>query len=82
MFKVTGSRYNECTSVADPGPLMLGVLDRWTRTVKYITDTNGANQFPYRKQDTILAYIATPRAFGFLVSEWVFLFKKANVPGA
>ena len=27
---------------------MLGVLDRWTRTVKYITDTNSANQFPYR----------------------------------
>ena len=38
-----------CTleTVADPEPLMLGVLDRWTPS-QYNTDTNSANQFTYR----------------------------------
>ena len=75
--------------VADPGPLMLGVLDRWTPTVNVLQTlivqiSFHIEQCPIKARDPISLY-TTPlsiwpsgfRDFFFIL----FCLKKTNVPG-
>ena len=77
-------------AVADPGPLMLGVLDRWTPTVNILQTQIAQISFhielcPIEARYSISLY-TTP------LSSWLsgfadfffnlFCLKKANVPGA
>ena len=71
--------------VADPGPLMLGVLDTDSQR---LTDTNSTNQFPYRtvshrsKRLNKLIY-HSPEHLAFWIQRFFFhfiLFKKSKWP--
>ena len=76
-------------SVADLGPLMLGVLDRWTPTVNILQTQIAQISFhielcPIEARDSIGLY-TTPLSIwfsGFRDFFQFILFKKANVPGA
>ena len=75
-------------SVADPGPLMLGVLDRWTPTVNVLQTLIAqisfhTEQCPIEARNPISLY-TTPLSIwpsGFRDFFHFILFKKANVPG-
>ena len=84
------NNYFDCMlTVADPGPLMLGVLDRWTPTVNKLQTQIAQISFhielcPIEARYSISLY-TTPLSiwlsgFGDFLS--IILFKKANVPGA
>ena len=76
--------------VADAGPLMLGVLDRWTPTVNILQAQIAQISFhielcPIEARYSISLY-TTPLSiwltgFGDFFYQFI-LFKKANVPGA
>ena len=80
-------------SVADPGPLMLGVLDRWTPTVNILQTQIAQISFhvelcPIEARYSISLYTTFLSIWlsGFGVFLFVFffqfiLFKKVNVPG-
>ena len=78
-------------AVADPGPLMLGVLDRWTRTVNILQTQIAQISFhielcPIEARYSISLY-TTPLSIWLsgIGDNFFFqfiLFKKANVPGA
>ena len=75
-------------SVADPGPLMLGVLDRWTPTVNFQLTLIAQISFhielrPIEARYSISLY-TTPLSIwlsGFRDFFQFILFKKANVSG-
>ena len=54
--------------VADPGPLMLGVLDRWTPTVNILQTQIAQISFHIElcpiEARSLLAYIPLPSGFG------------------
>ena len=75
-------------TVADPGPHMLGVLDRWTPTVNILLTLIAQISFhiklcPIEARYSISLY-TTPLSIwlsGFRDVFQFILFKKANVPG-
>ena len=76
-----------CT-VADPGPLMLGVLDRWTPTVNILLTLIAQISFhielcPIEARYSISLYTTLLSIWlsGFRDFFKTILFKKANVPG-
>ena len=81
--------YYRQVSVADPGPLMLGVLDRWTPTVNLLQTQIAQISFhielcPIEARYSISLY-TTPLSIwlsGFGDFFQFILFKKANVAGA
>ena len=80
--------------MADPGPLMLGVLDRWTPTVNVLQTLIAQISFhielcPIEARDSISVYMYTTplsiwssgsRVVVFFFFHFI-LFKIANVPG-
>ena len=75
--------------VADPGPLMLGVLDRWTPTLNVLQTLIAQISFhieqcPIEARDPISLYTTPlniwPSGFRDFFFHFI-LFKKANVSG-
>ena len=80
---------NGAVPVADPGPLLLGVLDRWTPTVNILLTLIAQISFhielcPIEARYSISLY-TTPLSIWLSGFRGVFfqfiLFKNANVPG-
>ena len=90
MFWLRNKKIKFSLPVADPGPLMLGVLDTWTPTVNTcILQTLIAQTSLHIKLCTIeardpISLYRSPEqlAFWFLRKNLFILFKKANVPDA
>ena len=88
-LKIEYASIIKCQTVADPGPLMLGVLDGWTPKVNILQTQIAQISFhielcPIEARYSISLY-TTPLSIwlsGFRDFFQLILFKKANVPSA